>query len=329
MNSSGILDRIKKIPAGTLIVPIFVMATVNTFFPQILEIGGYTQALFSKTASNTILAMIMLFNGIQLSPKKLIKSLAQGGTYVLVKTITGVSFYFLVRHYFGLGGFLGVCSLAILCGITNSNGSLYTGLTIEYGNETDVSARTVFSINSGPTLTILILGTFGNNDINIMTYVSMLIPLFVGMFLGILDNKIREATKDAQSLLIPLMGVVIGASIDLTQVIKSGITGLVLYLMVCVVTGPALLLVDRLILKKQGYASMSTLSVAGNAIAVPAVIGQLVPEFAPWVAMATVQLSGAVVFSVLITPFLVNFVAEKFGCPKYDRKSEKDIEETE
>ena len=62
---------------------------------------------------------------------------------------------------------------------------------------------------------------------------------------------------------------------------------------------------------------MSTISVAGNAIAIPAVIGQVDITFAPYVHLAMVQISGAVIFSAIFTPILTHMVAKKYGCPQW------------
>jgi len=83
------------------------------------------------------------------------------------------------------------------------------------------------------------------------------------------------------------MGYVLGANIDLSKITVAGFSGVFLFIIVIVVTGPVALIVDRVLLKRPGYGGMSTVSVAGNTIAVPAMIGQIVPAFSPYVKLAS------------------------------------------
>ena len=53
---------IDKIPGGMMVVPLFLGVLVNTFFPQVLKIGGFTTGLFGKAASTPILACFYVFN---------------------------------------------------------------------------------------------------------------------------------------------------------------------------------------------------------------------------------------------------------------------------
>ena len=42
------VDFIKKIPAGMMIVPIFIGILINTFSPSLLKIGNPTEILFTS-----------------------------------------------------------------------------------------------------------------------------------------------------------------------------------------------------------------------------------------------------------------------------------------
>lgn len=57
-----------------------------------------------------------------------------------------------------------------------------------------------------------------------------------------------------------------------------------------------------------GVCSLSTVSVAGNTIAVPAIIGQMAPDFSPYVKLATIQISCAAILSVILCPFIVQWL---------------------
>lgn len=64
-----IKKTLDKIPGGMMVVPLFLGVLVNTFFPQFLQIGGFTTALFSAKASSTILACFMFLIGSQINFK--------------------------------------------------------------------------------------------------------------------------------------------------------------------------------------------------------------------------------------------------------------------
>lgn len=70
-----IKKTLDKIPGGLMVVPLFLGVLTNTFFPQVLQIGSFTTALFSKEASSTILACFMFLIGSQINFKLAPKAL--------------------------------------------------------------------------------------------------------------------------------------------------------------------------------------------------------------------------------------------------------------
>lgn len=64
-----ILKGVKKVPGGLMVVPLLLGAFINTFFPQVLEIGGFTTHLF-KTGAMPILAVFLFCNGAQINVKQ-------------------------------------------------------------------------------------------------------------------------------------------------------------------------------------------------------------------------------------------------------------------
>jgi 2-keto-3-deoxygluconate permease len=40
-----IYKTINKVPGGLMVVPLFIGMVINTFFPHLLKIGGFTEAL--------------------------------------------------------------------------------------------------------------------------------------------------------------------------------------------------------------------------------------------------------------------------------------------
>lgn len=300
-----------------MIIPLFAAAILNTFCPRSIRIGSYSKALVSDDGLRIMMLLTLLFTGTQMSFSDIPEALKRGGSHVLFKYLAGAGAYMAIFHYFGYKGIFGTCSLAILCSLTNNNGSLYMGLVQSYGDRADLVARPMFNLNSGPMLSLLTVGISSSSTISWQEYATILIPLIVGMILSTIDSDIKEATKYGNALVLPVMGFVLGSSIDLSKILTAGFSGIFLFILVLLITGPVALIVDRLLLKRPGYGGMSTVSVAGNTIAVPAMIGQLVPQFTPYVKLATVQVSCAAILSALLCPFIVQWFAKRFGCPKY------------
>ncbi|EHI97794.1 2-keto-3-deoxygluconate permease [Clostridium sp. DL-VIII] len=321
-----LLNSVNKVPAGTMIIPLFVAAILNTLCPWILRIGSYSQALLSDDGLRIIMFLTLLFTGTQMKVKDIPEALKRGGSHVLFKYLAGAGAYILVFHFFGYEGILGVCSLSLLCALTNNNGSLYMGLMENYGDHADIVARSMFNLNSGPMLSLMTIGVSGASFISWQEYATILLPICIGILLSSIDEEIRVATKTGNALILPIMGFILGANIDLEKVVTAGFSGILLFIIVMLVTGPVAFIVDRFILKRPGYGGMATVSVAGNTIAVPAMIGQIVPAFLPYVKVATIQISCAAILSAVLCPFVVQWFAKHFGCPKYEKAFGKNQE---
>ena len=123
------------------------------------------------------------------------------------------------------------------------------------------------------------------------------------------------------------MGFILGTNINLAKILEGGFGGVFLFIIVLVVTGPIAFIVDRILLKRPGYGGMATVSIAGNTIAVPAIIGQMSPSFSPYVKIATIQISCAAILSAILCPFIVQWFAKQFGCLKYEENFEENLKE--
>ncbi|MGD6771696.1 2-keto-3-deoxygluconate permease [Staphylococcus simulans] len=126
-----ILKYVNKIPGGMMVVPLILGALVNTFVPQVFEIGGFTEALF-KTGATTLLAAFLFCCGAQISVKQAGISVYKGVSLLITKVGIGALLGVVVYHYFGMYGVLGISPLAIVAALTNKNGGLYAALAGEY-----------------------------------------------------------------------------------------------------------------------------------------------------------------------------------------------------
>ena len=314
--SGMIMDFLKKVPAGMMIVPMFLSAIVNTFFAEALQIGSFTTAVFTSAGSAAILGVQLVCLGTQLHFKSLGKVLKRGGILLVSKFIIGAVIGIVIGKVFGPAGFVGITTLAIISSVTNSNGSLYMSLMASFGDETDIAAMSVLTINDGPFLTLVALGASGLADIPFMSLVAVIVPLLFGMLLGNIDIKVKEFFEPGIGLLIPFVGITLGGSINLLNIVKGGASGIILGLIAVFIGGPFIVLCDRLIGKRPGYAGWAVATAAGNSIATPAAVALVDSSWAPYVGDATTQIAAAVVVTAILVPIITGWWAKKYGCPQ-------------
>ena len=311
-----ILNFLKKVPAGMMVIPLLLGSLIVTIFPNAFEIGGLTAAIFSSAGTNTLLGAQLFCMGTALSVKDMPKVLKRGGVLLLAKFAIGAGIGILVGKVFGTAGFLGLTPLAIICAVTNSNGSVYLTLMGEYGDEADCGCFPLLALNDGPFFTLVALGASGLANIPFQSLIAAIIPIALGMLLGNLDKGLRDLFAPMGSAIIPLIGFALGTGINLTNVIKGGFPGILLGLITVFVGGGFILLCDKFITRRPGYAAWAVATTAGNAVAVPAAVALIDTAWEPYVATVTVQVAASVVVSCILAPIITSWWAKKHGCPK-------------
>src|SRR5699024_1930357 len=122
-------------------------------------------------------------------------ALKKGAIVSSTKYLSGLAIGMLFGYIFDpMSGLFGLSTLAIIAGMTNSNSGMYAALTGQYGNRSDVGGLSLLAINDGPFLTLLGLGILGTS-FPMVSFISVLLPIGIGMVLGNLDPKIREFLK--------------------------------------------------------------------------------------------------------------------------------------
>lgn len=300
-----IKKTIDKIPGGMMVVPLFLGVLVNTFFPQFLNVGGFTTALFGPKASTTILACFMFLIGSQINFKLAPKALKKGAILISGKFIVGAGIGIFVGKVFGPAGVLGLSPLAILAALTNCNGGLYASLASQYGDETDVGAYALLSLKDGPFFTLVALGASGLAQIPIMSLVAVLIPIVIGMILGNIDSDMRAFLGSSKLLLIPFFSFPLGAGMNLETIVKAGGPGIILGI-IAALTGVGAYILLKLF-KEEPIIGLATGSTAGNAVATPAAVAAADPTLAVIAATATAQVAAACVVSAIVCPFIVSY----------------------
>jgi 2-keto-3-deoxygluconate permease len=295
---------VTRVPGGLMVVPLFIGMTINTFFPDLLKIGGFTQAL-TGTGYPTILGMYLFTVGTKMTVRAAPRMLLRGLGILVAKVGTATIFALLVAHLFG-GRVIGLSTLAIMVAMSDTNGGMFLALMGVMGDREDAGTYVVQSIETGPFLTMLIFVGTGLAVIPWLTMVSVIAPIFAGAILGNLDDDIREFFGSREAIIIPFMAFTLGQTINLKSVATAGVPGIVLGLTVLVVTGFVCIIVDRL-LGGSGVAGAAASSTAGNSAAVPQAIALADPSYAAIAPEATVQVAASVIVTAALTPLLTSW----------------------
>lgn len=313
-----LLRMIGKIPGALMVVPLFLGALINTFFPDILQIGSFTTALF-KEGTTVLIALFFISVGSQINLKTALPSLEKGSILLLSKFGIAVAVGLAVAFLTPDGNLWGLLPLAIIAAMSNSSGSLFVALTSQFGSKTDKGSISVLSVNDGPFLTMIALGAAGLADFPIMTLVAAIFPMILGFILGNSSEIARGFLAPGEKLIIPFAGFAIGAGIDFGELVRSGLIGALLGLFVLVFSGTATILAVYLWHRLRRHpretrnvvAGAAESAVAGNAIATPAAIAAVDPSLQAIAGDATAQIATAVIVTTFITPFIVAFVARR------------------
>jgi 2-keto-3-deoxygluconate permease len=284
-----------------MVVPLFIGMIINTFFPTLLQIGGFTQAL-SGVGYPTVLGMYLFTVGTKMTIRAAPRMLARGFGLLTAKVGTATMFALAVAHLFD-GDILGLSTLAVMVAMSDTNGGMFLALTGAMGSKEDSGTYVVQSIETGPFLTMLIFVGTGLAVIPWLTMVSVIAPIAVGALLGNLDEELRGFFGSHEPIIIPFMAFTLGQTINLKSVVTAGLPGVALGLTVLVVTGAVCIAVDRL-LGGSGIAGAAASSTAGNSAAVPQAVALADTSFAPVAAAATVQVAAAVIVTAILTPLL-------------------------
>jgi len=312
MKIKAALDRI---PGGMMVVPLLLAALINTFAPHLLRIGNFTQSLFVDGGS-TLIALFLVCAGAQINVRNVGVSLGKGITLLGVKWLVAAIIGCIAYVFAGTNGlFLGLAPIAIIAAMSNSNGGMYMALVGQYGKNDDRAAYSVLALNDGPFLTMVALSIFGaigfvNGLFSAKDFISVLLPVVVGMVLGNLDHAMRDFLSKGSDMLIPFFAFALGMSIDFRSIVTGGLSGILLGVMTVLITGTT----GYFVFKLFGWnpiVGASEGSTAGNAVATPAVIASANAAFLPLAKIATVQVAASTVTTAILLPVFVAFLVKR------------------
>ncbi len=300
-----IKKTIEKVPGGMMLVPMAISAIINTFFPQVWAMGGFVTEIARN--HNAFIGGFLICMGAGMSFKSAPKALKIGGVTTLVKFAVGVGIGLAVDALMGSNGLFGLSSLAIISAVTNTNGGLYAALTAEFGTKEEVGAISVLSINDGPFLTMIALGTAGIANIPFMTLVGVILPIIFGMILGNLDEEMKEFLMKGGTIMIPMMALALGTRLDLAMILKAGPAGILLGLITVGIGGAINIWADK-VTGGTGVAGAACSSTAGNAVGTPAAIAVADPSLAQAAIVATPFVAASTITTAILTPILTTYI---------------------
>lgn len=121
----------------------------------------------------------------------------------------------------------------------------------QYGSKEDRAAYSLLALNDGPFLTMVALSIFGamgfvDGMFSFVSFISVLLPIIVGMVLGNLDEEMRKFLDKGSSMLIPFFAFALGMGIDFGAIVDGGLSGIILGLLTVLLQVPQ----DTLCLKR-------------------------------------------------------------------------------
>jgi len=303
-----IKQAIERIPGGLMLVPLFLGALCHTFTPDAGKyFGSFTNGLITGTVP--ILSVWFFCMGAGIDIKSTGMVLRKSGTIVLTKILVAwivgmVCVSFMPSGMIQTGFFAGLSTLAIVTAMDMTNGGLYASIMQQYGTKEEAGAFVLTSIESGPLVTMLILGSTGAAYFEPRLFVGAVMPFVIGFVLGNLDTELRSFFGNASMTMIPFFGFALGNTINLAVIGQTGMLGVLMGLGVIVITGIPLILADKFIGGGHGGAGLAASSTAGAAVTNPIIIAQMVPEFEPIAASATALVATCVIVTSIVVPII-------------------------
>lgn len=313
-----IKQTIDKIPGGMMLVPLFLGALLHTFAPGTGKyFGSFTNGIITGVVP--ILAVWLFCMGASIKISATGTVLRKSGTLVATKLAVAWVCAFIFAQILpddGLirtGFFTGLSVLAIVASMDMTNAGLYASLMQEYGTKEEAGASVLIAMESGPLMTMIILGSAGLASFEPQHLVGVLIPFIVGFILGNLDEDLRSLFSVGTKTLIPFFAFALGNTIDLTVILKTGLLGIFLAIFVIIITGIPLILADIFIGGGKGTAGVAASSTAGAAVATPFLVAEVAPSFAEAAPAATTLVAASVVVTSILVPIITALYAKNIA----------------
>lgn len=315
---------IERIPGGMMLVPLLLGAMLNTFSPNTGSyFGSFTKGMITGTVP--ILAVWFFCIGASIDLRATGTVLRKSGTLVITKiavawVVAMIAASFIPEQGIQTGAFAGLSVLALVSAMDMTNGGLYASLMNQYGTKEESGAFVLMSLESGPLMTMVILGSAGLASFEPHHFIGAVLPFLIGFALGNVDHDFRDFFGKATPTLIPFFGFALGNTINLGVIMDTGLLGVTLGVAVIIITGIPLIIADRVIGGGNGTAGIAASSSAGAAVANPVIIAQINPAFDSVVASATALVAASVVVSAILVPIMTSLYSKRVASHMKENK---------
>ncbi|MGL4336447.1 MAG: 2-keto-3-deoxygluconate permease [Turicibacter sp.] len=305
----------KRFPGDTIVVPMLIGVVLNSFIPQVLEMGGFFTNVVHGTGA--LVGVFLFFLGASIDIKSTPKAVKKGSVVIITKIALSVAFGLGVAFLFN-DNFLGLSALAIISAISVANNALYSGIVAEYGDDSDKGAVAITSLSVGPTVTMIALSSAGLASISIWPIVGSILPLILGLVLGSCSPWLKKNLSAGVTPSIIVVGFALGCGMSIQQLFQGGLSGILLGLITVGIVGAITVIADKLT-GGSGIAGASISSTAASAVANPAALAAVDPAFLVIAPIATAQVAASVIITAFLTPMLASYVAKRNKTVKVEK----------
>lgn len=302
------INAMRRVPAGTFLIPMIVSMMIYSFWPDLFRIGGPTEAFFSSAGTNYIIGLLVFASGTTVDLHKIGKLLKHQGALVGFKILISTVFSFVYLFLFGLEGIWGISGLGFVAVIMSINPAINLSITDTYGDKDDAAIYPFAVIPSLPAIPLIIMsvyisGGFGNVDWG--PVISVFLPLIIGIVLGNLDKEMGRIFGAAMPASLILLGWLLGQNMNLFEAIRSGLSGILVTIIFIILSMPLMDFFETKILHYEGYSGIGLSTVAGVTTAVPAIVAVALPQLNEYVVSATAQILTATIITNVLAPIIV------------------------
>ncbi len=304
--------HIPRIPGDTIVYPMIIGVLLNSFCPQILQMGSFFTSVVGGTGA--LVGAFLFFLGASIDIKSTPKAIKKGAVIIVTKIALSIILGLLAAFLFN-DNFLGLSALAIIGGISVANNALYSGITSEYGDDSDKGAVAITSLSVGPTVTMIVLSSAGLASISIGPIIGSILPLVLGIILGNFFPFMKKTLSAGVTACIIVVGFALGANMSIMQLIQGGLSGILLGVITSLVVGVVTMLADKAT-GGSGVAGAAISSTAASAVANPSALAEVDPKYALIAPTAAAQIASSVIITSFVTPLFAGWVYKHFGKKK-------------
>lgn len=300
MKKFKVLEKMNQIPGGMLIIPMLTSALLFTLFPNFMGIGSPTEDLFTYKSTMALLGLILFFSGTQLELQDVPAVLKKSSILIASKLIIALGLSLLALKLSNNELFFGLQTISLVAILFSVNPGFFLA-TIDQTLRVDMGVFALLNIFALPTIPLMILSSSSGSGFNWAAILSTFLPFLIGIAFTAIDLDFKKYFMSGPKVIMPFLGFALGAKLNLINAFNQFIPGLIGTILFYLLLVFPMILIERKTLKNDGVSSLSMGTVAGVAVSVPLLMGQLTNQD-----QIVAQISIAVILTSLLTPFLMN-----------------------